>query len=63
MSTCVQGDRATSSSYVTACVRSGGNDIVIRGRYIDRFSRRGGDWRIDERRYVSDITQVLPVDR
>ena len=57
----VDGDRATSESYVHACIRmEDGNDIVVRGRYLDTWSCRGGDWRIDERRYENDLTQVIP---
>jgi hypothetical protein len=56
----VQGDRATSESYVTACIRSGGYDITVRGRYSDRWSCRSGRWRIDERRYRHDIVQLVP---
>ena len=57
----VDGPVARSESYVTACVRAGGNDIVARGRYLDVWSSREGAWRIDERRYRSDIIQVIPV--
>lgn len=56
----VRGDRATSESYVTACIRSGGHDITVRGRYSDRWSRRSGQWGIDERRYRHDIVQLAP---
>ncbi len=56
----VQGDRATSESYVTACIRSGGADITVRGRYSDRWSLRSGRWGIDERRYRHDIVQLSP---
>jgi hypothetical protein len=56
----IQGDRATSESYVTACIRSGGYDITVRGRYSDRWSCRSGQWGIDERRYRHDIVQLLP---
>jgi hypothetical protein len=56
----VQGDRATSESYVTACIRSGGVDITVRGRYSDNWSRRSGRWGIDERRYRHDIVQLSP---
>jgi hypothetical protein len=56
----VQGDRATSESYVTASIRSGGHDITVRGRYSDRWSRRSGRWGIDERRYRHDIVQLSP---
>ena len=58
----VAGERAHSESYVTACIRSGGTDIVARGRYQDTWSRRSGEWRIDERRYRHDIVQMLPVN-
>ena len=57
----VEGDRATSESYVTACIRASGVDIVVRGRYIDSWSCRADQWRIDQRRYINDITQVVPV--
>lgn len=55
------GPVARSESYVTACVRAGGNDIVARGRYLDVWSSRQGAWRIEERSYRSDIIQVIPV--
>jgi SnoaL-like domain len=57
----VDSDRAESESYVTACIRAFGLDVVVRGRYIDTWSRRAGQWRIDERRYTNDIMQVVPV--
>jgi hypothetical protein len=57
----VDGDRAESESYVTACIRAGGVDVIVRGRYIDTWSCRSGKWRIDERRYTNDITQTVPV--
>jgi hypothetical protein len=57
----VDGDRATSESYVHACIRmNDGNDVVVRGRYLDTWSCRGGEWRIDERRYENDLTQIIP---
>lgn len=37
-------------------------DIVVRGRYLDRWSCRDGEWRIDERRYENDLTQVIPAN-
>jgi hypothetical protein len=57
----VDGDRGASTSYVTACIRSGANDIVVRGRYLDQLSVRDGEWRIDERRFESDVMQLIPV--
>ena len=57
----VDGNRATSESYVHACIRmNDGNDVVVRGRYLDTWSCRGGEWRIDERRYMNDLTQIIP---
>jgi hypothetical protein len=57
----VDGDRAESESYVTANIRAGGVDVIVRGRYLDTWSCRSGDWRIDERRYTNDIMQMVPV--
>jgi hypothetical protein len=57
----VDGDRAKSESYVTACIRAFGTDVVVRGRYSDTWSCRAGEWRIDDRRYRNDITQLIPV--
>jgi hypothetical protein len=55
-----EGDRAASESYVTVALRLPPNagrvfDVVGRGRYLDRWSQRGGVWAIDHRRYVHDI--------
>ena len=58
----VDGDSATSLCYVTACVRAGSTDVVVRGRYSDRWSIRDGDWRIDERTYTEDMRELIPVD-
>jgi hypothetical protein len=58
----VDGDRATSQCYVTACVRAGPADVIVRGRYSDRWSMRGGEWRIDERSYTQDLMEMIPVD-
>jgi hypothetical protein len=59
----LEGDRATSECYVHACIRmDDATDIVVRGRYLDTWSCRGGKWRIDERRYENDLTQVLPAN-
>ena len=57
----LDGQTATSESYVTACIRAGGTDVVARGRYFDTWSNRDGGWRIDERRYRSDVLQMIPV--
>ncbi len=54
-------DRATSEAYVTACLRFRRNDSVVRGRYLDTWSRRDGEWRIDARRFEEDIVQIIPI--
>jgi hypothetical protein len=58
----VDGDRAMSQSYITASVRAGSVDVVVRGRYSDRWSKRNGQWRIDDRTYTQDMMQRIPVD-
>lgn len=60
----LDGDHASSSTYVTAACRIAGHDLVyrIRGRYLDEWSRRDGEWRIDARRFETDIHQVLPLN-
>ena len=62
----VAGDRAASEAYVTVALRSGGSrssarDILSRGRYVDRWSRREDRWAIDHRLYLNDWTTFLPV--
>ena len=56
----VDGDGATSETYVTVCLRGTDADIVGRGRYHDTWSRREGRWGVDVRRYSDDIQQVVP---
>ncbi|MFA5882344.1 MAG: nuclear transport factor 2 family protein [Acidimicrobiia bacterium] len=61
------GDGAGSEAYVTATLWAAFapdelTQIVSRGRYVDRWSRRAGLWAIDHRRFVEDFTTttVLP---
>jgi hypothetical protein len=56
----VDGDSATSETYVTVCLRGAETDIVGRGRYSDTWSRRDGRWAVDLRRYSDDIQQFFP---
>ena len=58
----LDGDRAAGGSYVTACVLAAGQDVVVRGRYLDTWSCRAGVWRIDDRHYENDVTQVMPTN-
>lgn len=61
----LDGDRAASESYVTATLRreDGGatSQITVRGRYLDRWSYRGGRWAIDKRIYLHDFDEVRQV--
>ena len=61
----LDGDRARSETYgdVTLCWGEPGGEIqVIRtlGRYIDRWEKRDGAWRISDRHYVHDIDYSGP---
>lgn len=62
----VAGERAASETYVTVVLRSAAGrsparDIFSRGRYVDRWSRRGGRWAIDHRIYLNDWMTFVPV--
>jgi hypothetical protein len=63
----VEDDNAYSESYVTAFhsavpAEDGGiADIIAGGRYVDRFERRKGEWRIADRVVVVDWNQNFPV--
>jgi len=54
----IDGDAARAESYVLASHRveqnDGPHDIVVWGRYLDRFERRQGEWRIAHRQCVFD---------
>ena len=57
----VDGNAAVREAYVTVVLwtlaDSQGKqmEIVGRGRYLDRWSRRQGRWAIDHREYVADM--------
>jgi hypothetical protein len=62
----VEGERAVSEAYVTVALRNKPNDgrtadIVGRGRYVDRWSQRGGVWAIDHRLYIDDFQALYDV--
>jgi hypothetical protein len=61
----VDGDRAGSESYVTVdLLRAEGKRRILRtgrGRYIDDWSRRGGRWAIDRRRFVLNFVDEREV--
>ena len=61
----VDGDRAASEAYVTVALRAKDGDqrtdIISRGRYLDRWSRRGGRWAIEHRVHVEDLQSLVPL--
>ena len=60
----LDGDRAASETYATVVLRTRGDaalDIFVRGRYLDRWSRRDGIWAMDHRIHVPDHTTTLSV--
>lgn len=61
----LDGDRAASESYVTTALRIADgdqiNEVTSRGRYLDRWSYRGGRWAIDTRIYAHDFDDVRAV--
>ncbi|MDE2597142.1 MAG: nuclear transport factor 2 family protein [Sphingomonadales bacterium] len=56
----VQGNHAVGEHYVIAHNRGGQTDTMTGGRYVDRYERRGGEWRIASRAFVLDWTQTHP---
>lgn len=61
----VDGDRAGSEAYVTGTLRSRDGDKVVERqhicRYIDEWSRRDGEWKIDKRECVVDFNSTRDV--
>ena len=62
----VKGNQAFSECYYFAHHRrdaktgGGEEDAFMEGRYIDRFERRGGVWKIIQRRGLADYSTVVP---
>jgi SnoaL-like protein len=61
----IDGNKATSETYILALMRKREDgrlvDLTISARYLDRFERRNGKWRIAHRLLVSDTVRVDPV--
>ena len=59
----LNGDKATSESYVLATYRqvkdAVNSDRVIIARYLDQWSFKNGRWAIDERKAVVDIAYPI----
>lgn len=63
------GKSATSEAYVTVVLWTLPDDsgsqkeLVGRGRYLDRWSKRGDDWAIDHRVHLLDLSSVFSLER
>jgi hypothetical protein len=59
----INGDVASGETYVLAHLVSAGSDpqeTLTGGRYLDRFEKRGGVWKIAHRTFVTDWTSSRP---
>ncbi len=62
----VAGDRATGETYVIAYSATPGDhaeETLTGGRYLDRFEKRDGRWKIAHRTFVADWTTTAPISR
>ncbi|MEL7128995.1 MAG: nuclear transport factor 2 family protein [Pseudomonadota bacterium] len=60
----VEGDVAFGEIYFQAFHRvheeGGDQDFVVLGRYVDRYEKRGGAWKMTHRTELFDFSQELP---
>jgi hypothetical protein len=60
----INGDTAVGESYVTAFTLAGEGSMAMQtisgGRYLDRYARRDGRWKISERVFVMDFNINQP---
>lgn len=59
----IEGDAAVGESYVIAYQQIAGEepqDVMTGGRYIDRYERRDGEWKISHRTFVMDWSTSSP---
>ncbi len=56
----VTGDEAVGEHYVIAMMKADGQDVMSGGRYIDRYVRLEGEWKIKERVFVVDWNRTDP---
>lgn len=65
----VDGDQATSEAYVTVVLwtkpdaEGRQSELVGRGRYLDRWEKRGGRWAIAHRLHLLDLSTAFPLRR
>jgi hypothetical protein len=65
MAIAIDGDRASSESYIMAYAAGAAESgaafqRLICGRYLDRHERRAGEWRLTHRTYVLDTNMNWP---
>lgn len=62
----LDGERAGSEAYVTATLRRRDGERIIQhefwARYVDKWSKRDGDWAIDSRHCIVDYGSTREVD-
>ena len=65
----IQGDSAISEAYINVALwtlpdaQGAQSEVIGRGRYLDRWSKRNGQWAIDHRIYVMDMQTINPLNR
>lgn len=65
----LDGDRATSEAYVTVVLwtkpdaEGAQQELVGRGRYLDRWEKRAGRWGIVHRLHLLDLSSAFPLGR
>ena len=57
----IKGDHAVGEHYVLAQTRAQSRNVMTGGRYLDRYARRNGEWRILSRTFVADWNTDHPV--
>jgi len=65
----LDGETATSEAYVTVVLWTQPDakgkqlELIGRGRYLDRWSKREGVWAIDHRTHLLDMSSTYPLTR
>lgn len=61
----LDGDRAVSEAYVTVVLQQQRGDVAVelqaRGRYLDRWHKRDGQWLIVAREHIVDTQSEIPL--
>lgn len=56
----LDGDIAHAETYCCSINDTGQDFQTVHNRYIDRFEKRGGEWKIAHRLVTFDVSHVLP---